>query len=147
MPALTDTLLDPAVAPTVQSDVRALVDAEVSEKKGASGLALRAGYGAVKKVYPAVLEEAVEKMWPAFVWHLDPFWQAWSAAPAGTFADYLVARQDEAADALLAVTDERVEHTEKAALRKAYGSLRGTAKKHVIEALPRVGDLVQKHAG
>lgn len=147
MPALTDTLLDPAVAPSVQADVRALVDAEVADKKGASGLALRAGYGAVKKVYPAVLEEAVDKMWPAFVWHLDSFWQEWSAAPSGRFSDYLVARQDEAAEALLSVTDERVEHTEKAALRKAYGSMRGTAKKHVVEALPRVGEVVQKHAG
>lgn len=147
MPALPDTLFDPAIAPAVQADVRALVDAEVGDKKGASGLALKAGYGAVKKVYPSVLEEAVEKMWPDFVWHLDPFWQEWSAAPAGTFSQYLVARQDEAADALLEVTDRRVENTEKSVLRKAYGQMRGTAKKHVMEALPRVGEVVQKHAG
>jgi hypothetical protein len=147
VPTLTDTLFDPALAPTVQADVRALVDSEVSDKKGASGLALRAGYGAAKKVYPKVVEEAVQKMWPDFVWHLDPFWQAWSAAPTGTFSEFLVARRDEAADALLFVTDRRVENTDKAVLRKAYGSMRGTAKKHVMEALPRVGDLVQKHAG
>jgi hypothetical protein len=147
VPVLSDTLLNPAVAPAVQADVRALVDAEVSDKKGASGLAIKAGYGAVKKVYPSVLEEAVAKMWPDFVWHLDPFWDEWSAAPSGTFSEFLVARQDEAAEALLLVTDRRVEHTEKAALRKAYGSLRGTAKKHVIEALPRVGEVMQKHAG
>jgi hypothetical protein len=147
VPALSDTLLNPAVAASVQADVRALVDAEVSDKKGASGLALKAGYGAVKKVHPTVVEEAIDKMWPAFVWHLDSFWQEWSAAPSGTFSDYLVARQDAAAEALLSVTDERVEITKKTALRKAYGSLRGTAKKHVVEALPRVGEVVQKHAG
>lgn len=147
MPALTDTLLNPAVAPAVKADVRALVDAEVADKKGASGLALKTGYRAAKKVHPALVEDAVDKMWPAFVWHLDSFWQEWSAAPSGTFSNYLVARQDEAAEALLSVTDDRVAITKKAALRKAYGSLRGTAKKHVIEALPRVGEVVQKHAG
>lgn len=28
---------------------------------------------------------------------------------------------------------------------KAYGAVRGSAAKHVEAALPRVGDLVQKH--
>jgi hypothetical protein len=147
VPALFDTLTDPAVAPAVQADVRALVDAEVSEKKGASGLALRAGYAAVKKVYPPVLEEAVDKMWGGFVWNLDVYWQKWSDAPEGTFGDYLVARQDEVAEALLSVSDERVAKTEKTVLRKAYTSMRGSARKHVTDALPRLGALVQKHAG
>ncbi len=49
-------------------------------------------------------------------------------------------------DALLAVTDERIEGTSKKTIEKAYSSLRPSAKKHVTEALPRVGELVQKYA-
>lgn len=146
--SLQTTLLDDAVAPAVRADVRTLIDAEVSGKKGASGLAVKGAYGAVKKVSPSVIDDAVAKLWPSFVEKLDPFWQKYAAAgSAGTFGDYLAADSDAVSDALLSVTDSRIEETSKSTIKKAYSSLRPSAKKHVTEALPRVGELVQKYAG
>ena len=147
MASLQSTLLDESVAPAVRADVAALIDAEVSGKKGASGLAVKGGYGAVKKVSPGVIDDAVAKLWPSFVEKLDPFWQEYTAAgSAGRFGDHLVGRGDAVSDALLSVTDERIEGTSKPTIKKAYSSLRPSAKKHVTEALPRVGELVQKYA-
>ncbi|NKS47560.1 hypothetical protein GS480_02240 [Rhodococcus hoagii] len=144
--ALNDTLLDDARMPAVLADVQALVDAEVSDKKGASGLALKGGYGAVKKVGPSIVPDAVEGLLPAFVARLEPFWQDFGTSGESSFSAFLTARSDAVADALLGVTDERIERTDKGAIKKVYSTLRPSAKKHVIEALPRLGDLVQKHA-
>ena len=145
--ALKESLLDESKRDVLLPDVLALIDAEVSDKKGASGLAVKGGYGAVKKVGPSYIEKAVGALWPDFVEKLEPFWQSYNAAPVGSFSDYLVANSEQASDALLAVTDARIEDTDKSVVKKFYGSLRGSAKKNVAEALPRVGALVTKYAG
>ena len=99
----------------------------------------------MKKVGPNIVPSAVEALLPEFVEKLQPFWQEY--AGNGSFADFLVARGEVVADALLGVTDERIAGSSKAAVKKVYDSMRPSAKKHVVEALPRVGELIQKHAG
>ncbi|MBJ8347922.1 hypothetical protein [Antrihabitans sp. YC2-6] len=143
--ALKETLLDESRAATVIAEARDLIDAEVADKKGASGLAVKGGYATVKKVNPTIVTEALERLLPEFFVRLQPYWQDFSVA-GGRFADYLVARADDVSDALLTVTDERVEASSRQAAKKVYKSMRPSAKKNVIEALPRLGDLVQKHA-
>ncbi|MFF0815826.1 DUF6918 family protein [Rhodococcus sp. NPDC003318] len=145
--ALNETLLDPARLPAVVADVQALIDAEVSDKSGASGLALKGGYGAVKKVGPSIVPDAVEGLLPSFVSRLEPFWQDYGTTGGAGFGDFLSARSDEVSNALLGVTDDKIEGTSKAAVKKVYSSLRPSAQKHVVAALPRLGALVQKHAG
>ena len=100
--ALNETLLEETRRAAVFADVRALIDAEVSDKKGASGIAVKSGYAAVKKVSPSIVGEAVEKLLPSFLDRLDPFWQEFRAN-GGRFADYLSARADDVSDALLGV--------------------------------------------
>ncbi|GGF96215.1 hypothetical protein GCM10007304_07720 [Rhodococcoides trifolii] len=139
---LRESLLDEAKGPALLADVRGLIDSEVSDK----GLTVKAVYGTVKKVGPSVIDDAIIKLWPGFVESLEPFWQQYQAAPTGTFGDYLVANSDAASDALLGVTDARIEETTKSAIKKGYSSLRPSAKKNVTAALPRLGDLIQKHA-
>lgn len=143
--ALNETLLDEARLPAVVVDVQALIDAEVSDKSGASGLALKGGYAAVKKVSPSFLPDAIENLLPSFVSKLEPYWVEFTAT-GGSFAEFLTARGDEVADSLLSITDERIEASDRGAVKKVYSSLRPSAKKNVIEALPRLGELVQKHA-
>jgi hypothetical protein len=144
--ALTETLLSGDKRGAFLADAVAVVEAEVDGKSGASGLAVRGGYTAVKKISPSFVPDAVAKLAPTLLDTLEPFWQEYSASGAGTFADTLTGKADQVAEALLAVTDQRVEGSDKGAVKKAYSALRGSAKKNVIEALPRVGDLVQKHA-
>ncbi|MBH0118578.1 hypothetical protein M1M07_15875 [Rhodococcus sp. HM1] len=143
--ALGDALLGADKFPAVIADVEALIDAEVSDKKGASGLALKGGYAAVKKVGPSIVPGAIEGLLPEFVEKIQPFWNEFGGN--GSFADFLVAREDEVSNALLGVTDERIAGSSKTAVKKVYDSLRGSAQKHVAEALPRLGALIQKHAG
>ncbi len=145
---LTEALLTDEKKPLVVEEVKALVDAEVASKKGPSGWAVRGGYGAVKKVSPNIVDSGVKRLLPDFLAQLEPFWQEYGqAAGDGRFADYLVARSDTVADALLSVTDARIEGSSRAAVKKVYKTMRGSAKKNVIEALPRLGELVQRNAG
>lgn len=143
MSSLQQTLLDPARRPAVVRTLVEVVDAEVASKSGLGGRVIKTGYGAVTKLSDGFVAKAVDKLLPQFSAALDPFWQERGSA---SFAEALVARQDEAAEALLAVTDGQVAGANNSVVKKVYGSLRGKAKDNVTAALPRVGAALERHA-
>jgi hypothetical protein len=49
-------------------------------------------------------------------------------------------------EALLSVTDARAAASGRPTVTRAYGSVRGSATKHIVAALPQVGNLVMKYA-
>ena len=49
--------------------------------------------------------------------------------------------------ALLSVSDAKVERSKSGMVKSTYKMLRGSAKKHVEEAVPRLAGLLEKHAG
>ncbi|RNI23864.1 DUF6918 family protein [Flexivirga caeni] len=144
MSSLSDTLLAPDRRPAVVADLVSVVNAEVKEKKGVGGVTVKAGYAAVRKVSPSIAASATDRMLPDFATALQPFWDDFGGA--GDFGAYLAERGDAAADALLSVTDARAAATDREPLKRAYQGLRGKAKGHVQQALPRIGRVVQQHA-
>jgi hypothetical protein len=144
--SLKDTLLDPARRPSVVADLAALIDAEVADKSGVSGLAVKGGYSLLKKINSSFVPEAIDGMLPDFVARLEPYYAEHTAAPSGSLSDFLTARSAEVADALLGVTDDRAESSRRESVKKVYAKLRPQAKKHVEEALPRLGALIENHA-
>ncbi|GAA1848131.1 hypothetical protein GCM10009836_29730 [Pseudonocardia ailaonensis] len=137
-------LTDPARRPAVVSDLNDLVGAEVKDKGGVSGAAIKLGYSTVTKVRPGVVPAVVDRMLEQFATALQPYYTDYKASAGTDFGAYLAGRP-EAADALLSVTDHRAETTDSDALRKAYQKLRPNARKNVEEALPRLGSLIDKH--
>ena len=77
---------------------------------------------------------------------LEPYWADFTASGASGFGDYLVKRGDEVSEALLSVSDARARRSERPVIIKAYGTVRGSAGKHIVAALPNVGALVEKYA-
>jgi hypothetical protein len=141
--ALTESLLSEAKLPALLADANTTLEAEVADK----GLIVKGGFAAVKKVGPSVVPDALAALVPEFVKRLEPYWNSYIAAGAqGSFADTLVAQGDDVAEALLAITDEKIAGSNKTAIKKIYSGLRDSAKKNVIEALPRVGELIQRNA-
>lgn len=141
---LSAALLDEQRRPAVVADLAAVIDAEVKDKKGLSGAAIKAAYAAAKKVSPSIASSATDRMLPEFATALEPFWNDFGGN--GDFGQFLAERGDQSSDALLSVTDQRAQATSREPLKKAYGSLRGKAKENVTAALPRIGAVVQKHA-
>jgi hypothetical protein len=144
---LKASLLDSDRRGQVVTDLVEFVDREVAGKSGLSGGFIKTGYAAVKKVRPGIIRHAVDSMLDDFTDALEPFWAAYQAQPvAGGFGAYLAVRPQEASQALLAVTDRRAERSNRGSVTSVYGRLRPKGQDNVIDALPRLGDLVERHA-
>ncbi|AGM02611.1 hypothetical protein DMC61_02145 [Amycolatopsis sp. WAC 04169] len=143
---LKEILLDSSRRPAVVSDFEGLVDAEVSDKGGVSGAVVKTGFAAVKKIKPGIIPAAVDTLLDDFTVALEPFYGDYKAKGGNDFGAYLVGRSDEASDALLSVTDSRAEKSSRDSIKKVYSKLRPNGKKNVEEALPRLGQLIDKHA-
>jgi uncharacterized protein DUF6918 len=145
---LADKLTSPPNRERTINECCTLIDEEVKSKGGLTGLAVKGAYGVVKAVKPRFVAEVVDGMLDEWVAKLQPLYDGWQSDGAGkSFADYLVQRGPQAADALLQVTDGRARHARSGSVKKMYEKMRPTAKKHVEEALPRLGRLVEREAG
>jgi hypothetical protein len=144
---LKASLLDGDRRGAVVADLQDFVDQEVAGKGGLSGGFIKTGYAAVKKVKPGIIRSAIDSMLDEFVDALEPYWTAYRSQPVPGFGAYLTARPHEVAQALLAVTDRRAQRSSRASVINVYGKLRPKGEQNVIEALPRLGDLVERHAG
>jgi len=148
MPAtLEEILLGPDARPQVVADCLTLIDAELADKSGISGNAVKLAYKTVSSFASGYIRETVESILPEAAARLQPYWADFRAAGSAEFGDYLAKRGEEVAESLLSITDAWAEESDKAIVVKAYRAVRGGAARHVEAALPRLGDLVLKHAG
>jgi hypothetical protein len=141
---LVDALNDPSKKGKVITDCCTLIDEEVSAKGGLSGLAVKAGYAAVKGIKPGFIGHVVESLLPEFAKAIDPIWE--EGQKQGKAVSFFVTSKSRVADALLSVTDGKSKNAKSAVVRGTYEKLRGSAKKNVEEAVPRLGKLLEKHA-
>jgi hypothetical protein len=145
MPKLPELLVDPAKKEQVVSDCCDLIEAEVKDKGGISGLAIKAGYGAVKGIKPGFVRGVVTDLLPDFAQALDPIWQD-AKKDNKPVAPFFSANSGRVADALLTITDAKAARAKSAVVKGTYEKLRGSAKKNVEAAVPRLGEMVQKYA-
>jgi hypothetical protein len=143
--SLADAMNDPSKKGVIIKDCCTMIDEEVASKGGLSGLAVKAGYAAVKGIKPGFVAEVVDKLMPEFARAIDPIWD--EGVKAGKPVDHFTASKSRVADALLSVTDGKSKNAKSAVVRGTYDKLRGSAKKNVEEAVPRLGKLLEKHAG
>jgi hypothetical protein len=144
---LHDILTAPQTLPNVVKDGIALVDGQISDKSGISGAAIKLAYKAVTTFSPDHIQYMVYTLMPQMAEKLQPYWDDFLAAGGGAFGDYLAKRGEEASETLLSITDARAEGSNRPVIVKAYKSVRGSAAKNVMAALPDLGALVQKYAG
>jgi len=128
----------------VIDDALNVLDAEVGDKSGISGLAIKGAYKLVQGVKPGFLRQVVDWMLDDFLTALQPVYAEAldKGEPAGA---YLQRNASRVADALLSVTDARAARAEGSIVKKAYDKLRPTAKKHVEAAAPRLASMVERH--
>ena len=143
--SLGDSISDPNKKAAIVADCCKLVDEEVSAKSGLSGLAVKAGYAAVKGIQPGFIAEVVDRLLPDFAGKIDAIWE--EGKKAGNATSHFNASKSRVADALLSVTDAKAKNAKSAVVRGTYDKLRGSAKKNVEEAVPRLGKLLEKYAG
>jgi len=144
MPTLSDMLGADPKRQAVVDDACRVLDLEVADKSGLSGLAIKGAYGVVKGIKPGFIREVVDALLDDFLKALDPLYQeavSKSVRPSAHFK----ANSGRIADALLAITDERAARSQRAIVKSTYEKLRPSAKKQVEAAAPRLGELVDRH--
>lgn len=145
MPSLAETLTDETKKTAVVDDCCKLIDEEVKDKGGISGLALKAGYGAVKGIKPGFVRQVVTDLLPEFARVLDPI-HAEATAQGKPVTSHFEANSPRVADSLLSITDAKAKTAKSGVVKGTYEKLRPTAKKHVEQAVPRLARLIEKHA-
>lgn len=144
--SLTEALSREDQKPAIVDDCVKLIDEEVADKGGISGLAIKAGYGVVKGIKPGFIKQTVTDLLPEFAKVLDPI-HAEAKAQNKPVAAHFAANAPRVADALLGITDSKAKNAKSGAVKGTYEKLRPTAKKHVEQAVPRLGKLIEKYAG
>lgn len=145
MGSLAEVVKDAAKRRQVIEDCAALIDAEVADKHGFSGAAIKLAYASVKGLRPGMIPMSLDALLDDFSVRIDPLWarcQAEAKAPRVFFT----ANKIEIANALLSITDDRAKKSQHKILKGAYEKLRPQAVEHIGVAMPRLADLVAKHA-
>jgi hypothetical protein len=128
----------------VIEDAIRVLDAEVADKGGLTGLAVKGGYKVVQGVRPGFVRDVVSGLLDDFLDSVDPIYQEakQKSRPAGA---YLLENKGRVAEGLLGVTDRKAQRAE-GMIKKAYDKLRPMAKGQVEAATPRLAQLLEKHA-
>lgn len=144
MTTLKERLGQPPQRKAVVADACEVLDQEVADKSGLSGIAIKGAYGIVKGIKPGFVPEVVDGLLDEFLDALEPIYQeaVQRNVPPGK---HLASNGERAADALLAITDAKAARSSRAVIQKTYERLRPTAKKHVSAAAPRLGDMLNRH--
>ena len=140
----SDILNDSNKRAGVVADCVKLIDEQVSAKTGIGGMAWKAAYGTVKGVMPNYIEGAVDRLLPECLAALDPMWS--EGAQTGNPVEYLSQNSSRTADAMLGITDARIEKTSNGIVRGAYKQLRGSAKSEVETAVPGIAKIIDNHS-
>ena len=125
------------------ADLIQLIDEQVSGKGGIGGLGLKAAYSAVKGVQPGYIQGAVKRLLPEAFNALDPIWS--EGVQTGDPVGYLSQNSSRSADAVLSVTDARIEKTDNGVVRGAYSKLRKSVKGDVEAAIPGLAKIIGKY--
>ena len=115
-----------------------LIDAQVKSK----GFMMKTAYATIKTVKTKFVPEVVDAMLDEWLEKIQPHYEKWQVAKAGTFADYVTARSEDVAEDLLTVTDGRAEKSSHTTVKKLYSKMRDSAKTNVVEAIPALAKLL-----
>ena len=126
----------------VISDCVELIDHQVKAK----GFIMKSAYATIKAIKKGFVPETVDALLDDWLGKLQPHYDKWAAAKQTSFPDYVIARSDEVAEDLLSVTDARAEKTSHTTAKKMYMKMRDGAKKNVVEAIPDLAKMIEKHA-
>src|SRR5262245_4252559 len=141
MASLVEQIGKPPKREQVIEDCVTLIDAQVKQKN----FVVKSAYAMIKGIKKKFIPEVVDALLDDWLNRLQPHYDKWAQAKTSSLPDFLVARSDDVAEDLLKVTDDRAERTSHTTAKKMYQKMRGGAKKDVIEAIPALAKMIEKH--
>lgn len=140
MTQLREVLTSPERKPAVVNDLAVLVDTEVSNLGGLTGIAAKAAYAGARNRVPG----AISANLPQIADVVQPYWDSFQAAGASDFGAHLAENSDAVVSSVIGVVDSEVAASGTAA--GMYGRFKPQLVKILTGALPRLGAIVQSHA-
>lgn len=141
MPTLVELFGKDPIRALVVADCIALIEAQVKQK----GFVIKSAFATVKAIKKTFVPEVVDALLDDWLGKIQPHHDRWATAKTSTFSEYVIARSEDVAEDLLTVTDERAEKTSHTTARKMYQRMREGAKKNVVEAIPDLARLIERH--
>jgi hypothetical protein len=141
--ALSDGLNDPNKKSQVVTSCTELLDTQVSSIGGVSGFAIKTSYSTIKGLAPGYCSGAIERLLPSFFAALDPIWD--EGVQSGDPVEHLTKNSSRTADALLSITDTRIEKSSNNTVKGIYSKLRNSAQKHVENAVPDFAKVIDNY--
>jgi hypothetical protein len=145
MGSLVTVLKDPIIRPKVIADCEQMLDAEVADKKGLSGMAVKGAFKTLKAMKPGMIRHTLDDLIDELAVKVDPFWQDCQSQGANPRA-FFTTNSTAIANALLEITDGRAKQSKFKNIVRAYNTLRPKAVQYIGDAMPRFSDLVSKYA-
>jgi len=145
MPNLTEALTGETKKSAVIEDCLSLIDAEVADKGGLTGLAIKAGYRTVQGIKPGFVRNVVTDLLPEFARALEPIYEE-ARTNGHSVREHFASNTTRVAEALLTITDDKAKRSKSGMVKGTYEKLRGSAKKNVEAAVPRLAAMIEKHA-
>ena len=142
MSTLVEQIGQPPKREAVIEDCVALIDAQVKQKN----FVIKSAYAMIKGIKKKFVPEVVDSLLDDWLGKIQPHYDKWAAAKSTSLSDFLVSRSDDVAEDLLQVTDARAEKTSHTTAKKMYMKMRDGAKKNVVEAIPDLAKMIEKHA-
>lgn len=141
--ALIDGLADNQKRKQLVENCTTLLDEQIAAKSGISGLAIKAGYAAIKGVNPQYCAGAIERLLPESFAVLDPLWN--EGLQTGDPVKHITNNSSRTADLLLGITDTRIKKSNNTAVKGVYNKLRNSAKQHIEEAVPSLAKVIDEY--
>jgi hypothetical protein len=141
MAYLVEKLGTEPLRPKVISDCVDLIDAQVKQK----GFVIKSAYATIKAIKKKFVFETVDALLDDWMNKIQPHYDRWVVSKPSSFSDYVIARSEDVAEDLLSVTDARAEKTSHTTAKKMYMRMRDSAKKNVIEGIPELSRMIERH--
>lgn len=138
---LVEQLARPPRREQVIKECVELIDAQVKSK----GFIIKSAYATIKTIKKGFVSETVDSLLDEWLEKIQPHYEKWQATKPSSFSDYVIARSDDVAEDLLKVTDGRAERTTHTTAKKMYGKMRDGAKRNVVEAMPDLARMIERH--
>ncbi len=141
---LTDRITGQTAYTNLAIDCTQLIDEQVSAKTGLSGMALKTAYKVIKGLGHDYIPGAIGRLLPDTLSALNPIWT--EATQNGDPVAYLSQHSDRTADIILSTTDARIIKHGSGLVGSSYKQLRKSIKRDVVEAVPSLAKIINKHA-
>lgn len=145
MTTLSEALTAPQTKPAVVADLSGLIESQVGELRGLSGIAIKTAFAGAKRQDPQVVTKAANAYVGELGNVLQPLWDKFQASGGNDFGAFLVANRAEAESAIVTAVDAGAPKSGQAAAM--YQRFKPQVVKLLGGALPELGAIIQKHAG